>query len=75
MDLQGIQAYSDSVLRWVAMNSVCTTYVEHIKLTQKDLYEYLRENPTYEESCQSYKELAEKFLADIEMDQKVIADR
>ena len=60
---------------WVALNSVYTTYVEHIKLTQKDLYEYLRENPSYEESHKSLKELAEKFLADIKQEQKAIANK
>ena len=60
---------------WVALNSVCTTYAEHIKPIQKDLYEYLRENPTYEESRKSLKELAEKFLADLQKEQKAIADK
>ena len=41
---------------WVDMNDECTKYVEDIKIIQKDIYEYLRENPTYE--------LAEKSIVD-----------
>ena len=41
---------------WVDMNDKCTKYVEDIKIMQKDIYEYLRENPTYE--------LAEKSIVD-----------
>ena len=55
--------------------SICTTYVEHIKPIQKDLYEYLRENPTYEESHKSLKELAEKYIADLQKKQKAIGDK
>ena len=60
---------------WVALNSVCAEYVEHIKVTQKDLYEQLRENPTYEESRKNLKALAENFIADLKKDQKAIADK
>lgn len=69
--MKAIQFYAG----WVALNSVCTVYVEHIKLTQKDLYEQLRDNPTYEESRQNVKVLAEKFLTDLKEDQKAIADK
>ena len=60
---------------WVALHCVCTTYVEYIKITQKDLYRYIQENPTYEESRVNVKELAQKFLEDLKQDQKELADK
>ena len=60
---------------WVALNGVCSTYVEYIKITQKDLYEYIKENPTYEESRQNIKELASTFLSSLQQDQKALADK
>ena len=69
--MKAVQFYAG----WVALNSVCTVYVEHIKLTQQDLYKYLRENPTYEQSRENVKVLAEKFLTDLKQDQKAIADK
>lgn len=60
---------------WVALNSVCAEYVEHIKLVQKDLYEYIRENPTYEQCRKNVRELADKFLSDLKKDQEAIAEK
>ena len=60
---------------WVALNSLCSEYVEHIKLTQKDLHRYIVENPTYEESRKNVGELAKIFFADLEKDRKAIAEK
>ena len=60
---------------WVALHSVCTTYVEYIKITLQDLYRYIKENPTYEESRVNVKELAQKFLMDLQHDQKELAEK
>jgi len=60
---------------WVALHSVCSVYIEQIKKTQRDLYEYLKENPTWEESRKNVKSLAETFLSDLKQDQKAIADK
>ena len=60
---------------WVALNGVCKIYIEYIKETQQDLYRYITENPTFEESRQNVKELAEKFLVDLKRDQKELADK
>ena len=60
---------------WVALNGVCKIYIEYIKVTQQDLYRYIAENPTFEESRQNVKELAEKFLVDLERDQKELTDK
>ena len=60
---------------WVALHSVCSIYIEQIKKTQRDLYEYLKENPTWEESRKNVKSLAETFLSDLKLDQKAIADK
>ena len=69
--IQAVRFYAG----WVALNGVCSLYVEHIKLVQKDLYAYLRENPTYEESRRNVRELADKFLTDLKRDQKAIAEK
>ncbi len=60
---------------WVALHGVCSVYMEQIKLTQKDLYLYIAENPSYEESRSNLKELAEKFLVDLKRDQKALTDK
>jgi len=60
---------------WVALNCLCSEYVEHIKLTQKDLYKYIVENPTCEESRKNVGELAKEFLANLKKDQEAIAEK
>ena len=60
---------------WVALNEVCTTYMEQIKLTQKDLYRYISDNPTWEESRQKLPQLAETFLSELKRDQKALSDK
>lgn len=47
-------------LQWVALEDVCTTYLAKIKETRQDLYSYMRENPTREESYLKVREF-EKF--------------
>ena len=48
---------------WVAMESVCDDYIKKIKVSREELYSYLCENPTIEESkariqllCKEFKE-------------------
>ena len=60
---------------WVALNGVCADYFEQIKVTQKELYEYLKQNPTYEECRRDIHELAKTFLSDLKRDQKTIAEK
>ena len=60
---------------WVALNNVCEVYMEQIKETQRDLYKYITENPTYEESKRALPELAERFMADLKSDQKAIEEK
>ena len=59
---------------WVALHSVCSVYIEQIKRLQRDLYQYLKENPTWEESRMNLKSLAETFLSDLKQEQKAIYD-
>ena len=68
---KAIQFYSG----WVALNSVCAVYMEQIKDTQRDLYKYITENPTYEESKRNLPALAEKFMADLKSDQKALEEK
>ena len=60
---------------WVSLHSVCSVYVEQIKLMQRDLYQYLKENPTWKESRMNVKSLAENFLSNLKRDQKAISDK
>ena len=60
---------------WVALHGVCAVYVEQIKHTQQDLYRYIKENPTYEQSRQNVKTLAEEFLSDLQRGQEAIAEK
>lgn len=61
--------------KWVALNSVSSRYLEQIRITQQDLYNYILENPTYEESRQNLQQLVENFEKDLESDQKRIEEQ
>ena len=50
---------------WVALNTVCSEYAEHIKHTQKELYKYIVESPTYDEARRNIHELAETFRTNL----------
>lgn len=61
--------------KWVALDDVCATYMLQIKETRADLYSYLEQNPTIEQSRRNIKDLAIQFHDDLkkaqgEMDQK-----
>ena len=60
---------------WVALQKVCEEHIEQIKETQEDLYKYITENPTYEESKANLPDLAEKFMAELKLEQKAIEDK
>ena len=60
---------------WVALHSMCTTYLEYIKITQQDLYRFIEENPTYKESCENVKEQGRKFHKELQDDKKELADK
>ena len=60
---------------WVALHGVCNVYMEQLKVTQSDLYHYITENPTHEQSRSNLKELVENFLGDLQRDQKAFSDK
>lgn len=60
--------------QWVALNGVCDIYMERIKATQADLYAYLIENPTREESKANVRHLATQFSEELALEQKKIAE-
>ena len=60
---------------WVVLNDVCMEYGQQIKVTREELYQFLRESPTYEECHRDVHKLAEAFLNDLKRDQKAIADK
>eukprot|EP00731_Ephydatia_muelleri_P038244 Em0690g1a len=47
--------------RWVVLYDVCTDYLEPLKETRAELYKYITENPTWEQSKQNVQELAKVF--------------
>ena len=63
------------ISKWVALHSVSSDYFEYIKLTQQDLYKYILENPTREESRRNLRALAENFEDDLASAQEEIEKR
>lgn len=61
--------------QWVALDDVCDIYMGKIKETQKDLYEYLTENPTREEARANVRHLACQFREELALEQKMIAEK
>jgi hypothetical protein len=69
--IQAVRFYAG----WVALDCVCGEYMEAIKNTQKQLYKYIQENPTYEEAKQRVGDLALTFQKEIEDAQKACDER
>jgi flagellar hook-basal body complex protein FliE len=63
------------ISKWVALHSVSSDYLETIKLTQRDLYNFITENPTHEESRRNLQELADNFEEDLKSAQEEIEKR
>ena len=61
--------------RWVALNIVCSEYMDHIKATQKELYSHILESPTYAQAKRDIGDLAKKFLADVATAQIELAQK
>jgi hypothetical protein len=55
------QPFKEQAIRfyagWVALNTVCSEYAEHIKNTQEELYKCIVDNPTCEEARRSILEV------------------
>ena len=60
---------------WVALDGVCGEYMSAIQDTQRSLYQYIIENPKYEEAEQNIKVLAEEFKRDLDMAQQALEER
>ena len=60
---------------WVALDHVCGIYMERIRLTQRELYTYIQEALRPDEARKKVKELAKNFAADLESQQKAIAEK
>ena len=61
--------------KWVALDDVCTIYVERIKLTQRELYTYIQEALLPKEAHEKARSLASRLLGDLEEQQKAIAEK
>ena len=60
---------------WVALDGVCGEYILAIQETQRDLYKYITENPSYEEAEVNVKKPAIEFQKDLQEVQKAIEER
>lgn len=60
---------------WVALDDVCSVYVERIKLTQQELYTYIQESLRPDAARKKVKELAIAFQKDLYQQQRAIADK
>ena len=61
--------------RWVALKGVCGIYMKQIKLTQEELYRYIAENPTREQSRKNLRDLAESFESDLKRHQNALSEK
>lgn len=50
--------------QWVALRDLCSEYLGELKLTQRELYVYITENPNREECRAMLRELCEDFYKD-----------
>ena len=60
---------------WVALDHVCGEYMEVIKETQAELYQYIRENPTYEDAKVNVHQLALTFRKETKDAQKALEEK
>ena len=60
---------------WVALDNVCGEYMEVIKETQAELYQYIRENPTYEDAKVNVHQLALTFKKETKDAQKALEEK
>ena len=60
---------------WVAMETVCDDYIKKIKVSREELYSYLCENPTIEESKARIQLLCREFKEQIEMENAKLAEQ
>ncbi len=73
------KAFKTQVVRyyskWVALDDVCGVYMLQIKETRRDLYAYLKENPTIEQAKKNVRQLAETFAADLKKAQEELEEK
>ena len=50
---------------WVALDGVCGEYMSAIQDTQRELYKYITENPSYEEAKRNVRQLAADFRREL----------
>ena len=60
---------------WVAMETVCDEYTEKIKISREELYKYLCENPTIEESHERIPLLCREFKERIALENAKMAEQ
>ena len=48
--------------RWVALQSICEEHKKLIDATRADLYKYIQDNPTYEQSWKRLPQLTQNFI-------------
>ena len=60
---------------WVALSNVCGLYMTQIKETQRELYGYITENPTNDESKEMLPKIAANFMDDLQRDQLALKEK
>ena len=61
--------------KWVALDNVCGLYMKQIQITQKSLYDYLKENPTLEDSRKIVRKLAVELERELNVEGKAIEEK
>lgn len=59
---------------WVALENVCDEYVLSIREAQRELYQYITENPSYEEAGKKIHTVAQEFSKRLDEEQKAISE-
>ena len=60
---------------WVALRTVCSEYMQHIQVAQKQLYANIRMNPTAKEAYDALKPMAEEFKKKLKESRKAIEEK
>ena len=66
--LQGVAYFA----KWVALHEMCKEYMECIKGTQSKLYDYIKENPTREESKRQLRSMIDTYMSELSKEEKSI---
>ena len=58
--------------KWVALHEMCKEYMGYIKETQRELYDYIKENPTREESKRRLRSMIDTYMSELSKEEESI---